>query len=60
MLKSGIVQVDHYLGDIVRETGRVCFAGGVALNCVANGKLLRAALPPLVADHEIHLMQAAW
>jgi hypothetical protein len=26
----------------------------------AEWQALRSALPPLVADHEIHLMQAAW
>jgi carbamoyltransferase len=31
---------------VVRETGakRLCLAGGVALNCVANGKLLKAGI----------------
>lgn len=31
---------DCYLGDIIRETGKVCFAGGVALNVKLNQKLL--------------------
>jgi carbamoyltransferase len=35
--------VEHYLGDILRETGRLCFAGGVALNVKLNQRLL--ALP---------------
>jgi ATP-dependent DNA helicase RecQ len=30
------------------------------LGDAAEWQALRAALPPLVADHEIHLMQAAW
>lgn len=37
--------VEYYLGDIIRETGRLCFAGGVALNVKLNQRLL--ALPHL-------------
>lgn len=37
--------VEFYLGDIIRETGRLCFAGGVALNVKLNQRLL--ALPHL-------------
>jgi len=33
--------IDHYVGDIVRETGRLCFAGGVALNVKLNQRLLQ-------------------
>ncbi|MCP4041759.1 MAG: carbamoyltransferase, partial [Gammaproteobacteria bacterium] len=35
--------IDHYLGGIIRETGKICFAGGVALNVKLNQKIL--ALP---------------
>lgn len=35
--------VEHYLGDIIRETGKVCFAGGVALNVKLNQRII--ALP---------------
>lgn len=35
--------VDYYLGDILKETGKLCFAGGVALNVKLNQRLL--ALP---------------
>jgi carbamoyltransferase len=35
--------VETYLGDILRETGRLCFAGGVALNVKLNQRLM--ALP---------------
>ncbi len=35
--------VQHYLGDIIAETGKICFAGGVALNVKLNQKLV--ALP---------------
>jgi carbamoyltransferase len=33
--------IDHYVGDIVRATGRLCFAGGVALNVKLNQRLLQ-------------------
>ena len=33
--------IDRYVGDIVRETGRLCFAGGVALNVKLNQRLLQ-------------------
>jgi carbamoyltransferase len=38
--------VSRLIKDLVRETGikNVCLAGGVALNCVANGKLVREGL----------------
>ena len=32
--------VKTYLGDILRETGRLCFAGGVALNVKLNQRLM--------------------
>jgi carbamoyltransferase len=35
--------ISHYLGDILRETGRLCFAGGVALNVKLNQRIM--ALP---------------
>jgi len=35
--------IDYYLGDILRETGRLCFAGGSALNVKLNQRIL--ALP---------------
>jgi carbamoyltransferase len=37
--------IDTYLGDIIRETGLLCFAGGVALNVKLNQKII--ALPHL-------------
>ena len=33
--------VKHYLGDILRETGQLCYAGGVALNVKLNQKLIQ-------------------
>lgn len=35
--------INHYLGDVIRETGHICFAGGVALNVKLNQRIL--ALP---------------
>ncbi len=32
--------VDHYLGDILKETGKICFAGGVALNVKLNQRII--------------------
>lgn len=32
--------VDYHLGDIIRETGKVCLAGGVALNVKLNQRIL--------------------
>lgn len=35
--------IEHYLGDIIRETGRIAMAGGVALNVKLNQRII--ALP---------------
>ncbi len=35
--------IDHYLGDIIKESGKICFAGGVALNVKLNQRII--ALP---------------
>ncbi len=51
---SVLALVQHYLGDIIQETGRLCFAGGVALNVKLNQKLLQ--LPGL---NELFLQPAA-
>jgi len=32
--------IEHYLGDILRETGQLCFAGGGALNVKLNQRIL--------------------
>jgi carbamoyltransferase len=32
--------IDYYLGDIIRETGKVCYAGGVALNVKLNQRII--------------------
>ena len=37
---TALALIDHYVGDIVRQTGKLCFAGGVALNVKLNQRLL--------------------
>lgn len=32
--------INHYVGDIIKETGKVCFAGGVALNVKLNQRII--------------------
>ncbi len=32
--------MDYYLGDIIKETGRIAFAGGSALNVKLNQKII--------------------
>ncbi len=32
--------MDHYLGDIIKETGKIAFAGGAALNVKLNQKII--------------------
>jgi len=32
--------IEHYLGDIIRETGRIAMAGGVALNVKLNQRII--------------------
>ncbi len=41
--KVSLELIEYYLGDIIRETGKVCFAGGVALNVKLNQRII--ALP---------------
>lgn len=41
--KTALSLIEQYLGDIIRETGKVCFAGGVALNVKLNQRII--ALP---------------
>jgi carbamoyltransferase len=38
---SSLKLLDYYLGDILRETGRLCFAGGSALNVKLNQRIIR-------------------
>ena len=38
--ETALALIDHHVGDIIRETGKLCFAGGVALNVKLNQRLL--------------------
>lgn len=38
--KLALEMMDYYLGDIIRETGRIAFAGGSALNVKLNQKII--------------------
>jgi carbamoyltransferase len=38
--ETALALIEHYVGDIIRETGKLCFAGGVALNVKLNQRLL--------------------
>jgi len=38
--KLSMQMVDHYLGDILRDTGKLAFAGGCALNVKLNQKII--------------------
>lgn len=38
--KLSLEMMDYYLGDIIRETGRIAFAGGCALNVKLNQKII--------------------
>ena len=52
--ETSLALVKTYLGDILRETGRLCFAGGVALNVKLNQRLM--ALPEV---NELFVQPAA-
>lgn len=38
--KTALDLIDYYLGDIIRETGKVAYAGGVALNVKLNQRII--------------------
>ncbi len=38
--KVSLKLIDHYLGDILKETGKLCFAGGGALNVKLNQRII--------------------
>jgi carbamoyltransferase len=46
--------IDHYLGGILKETGKLCYAGGVALNVKLNQRII--AMP---AVQELFVQPAA-
>jgi carbamoyltransferase len=41
--KTALQLIEYYLGDIIRETGKIAYAGGVALNVKLNQRII--ALP---------------
>ena len=41
--KLALEMMDYYLGDILKETGRIAFAGGSALNVKLNQKIIARA-----------------
>ncbi|GAB4222704.1 MAG: carbamoyltransferase [Gammaproteobacteria bacterium] len=44
LLEDAVLKLmNYYLGDIIRQTGKLCFAGGVALNVKLNQRII--ALP---------------
>ena len=38
--KCALHLIDYYLGDIIRETGKIAYAGGVALNVKLNQRII--------------------
>ena len=38
--KVALQLIDHYLGDVLKETGKLCYAGGVALNVKLNQRII--------------------
>jgi carbamoyltransferase len=58
--------MEHYLGDIIRETGRIAFAGGGALNVKLNQKILahpgvrELFVQPAAGDAGTAVGAAAW
>ena len=38
--KLALQMIDHYLGDILKDTGKLAFAGGCALNVKLNQKII--------------------
>ncbi|MCD4742945.1 MAG: hypothetical protein K8R67_10770 [Desulfobacteraceae bacterium] len=38
--KVSLGLIDHYLGDIIKQTGKLCFAGGGALNVKLNQRII--------------------
>lgn len=38
--EAALALIQHYLGDILRETGKICYAGGVALNVKLNQRII--------------------
>ena len=58
--------IEHYLGDIIRDTGRLAFAGGGALNVKLNQRILKLPglkqlfVQPASGDSGTSLGAATW
>ena len=58
--------IDHYLGDLLAETGKLAFAGGVALNVKLNQRILARGdvkelfVQPAASDAGTAIGAAAW
>lgn len=65
VLEEVVLRLGHYLHALTGES-RLCMAGGVALNCVANGRLLREGpfeeiyIQPAAGDAGGAVGAAAW
>ncbi|MDR2260881.1 MAG: carbamoyltransferase [Azoarcus sp.] len=64
--KLALAMMDHYLGDIIRETGKIAFAGGCALNVKLNQKIIARPevkelfVQPAASDAGTAVGAAAW
>jgi carbamoyltransferase len=64
--RLSLAMIDHYLGDILRETGRIAFAGGCALNVKLNQKIIARPevkelfVQPAASDAGTAVGAAAW
>jgi carbamoyltransferase len=64
--KISLGLIDHYLGDMLKETGKLCYAGGVALNVKLNQRII--AMPdvqelfvqPAASDAGTAIGAASW
>ena len=61
-----LAMIDHYLGEILRETGKLAFAGGCALNVKLNQKIIARPdvrelfVQPASGDSGTAVGAAAW
>ena len=64
--KLSLEMMDYYLGDILRETGKIAFAGGCALNVKLNQKIITRPevkelyVQPAASDAGTAVGAAAW
>src|SRR5690606_30492907 len=64
--KLSLQMIDYYLGDIIRETGRLAFSGGGALNVKLNQHIIARPdikelfVQPASGDAGTSLGAAAW